>query len=383
MKKVDYTLCSGCRACEAVCPKRCISMEVDRLGLLYPVVDAGLCIDCGLCDRVCQYENPGEASRPLETYAAYNRNEQVRMASSSGGIFTLLAEDVIRKGGVVFGARFDENWDVLHDYTETMEGLAAFRGSKYVQSDLRDSLVKARAFLKVGRPVLFSGTPCQIAGLKKFLRKDYDNLIAVDCVCHGVPAPAVWRGYLASRLKANGTETGQLENFSFRDKSEGWKGYSLSLRIKEKCGERVESVSHNKSDYIDLFLRDLSLRPSCYNCSAKAGRSGSDITLGDFWGIEKIDPEIDDDKGMSLVMVHTEKGKKAFDSLEIFRKSEKYEDALRYNPSIEASVNVPRYRNLFMGLCGKYGYGTATRIVLPNTKIKGLIRRILLLFYHN
>ena len=193
---VDKSQCCGCTACVSVCPKQCIAMQEDEEGFLYPVVDTSLCIDCNLCQKVCPELHPMNTRTPLHVYAAKHKDEQIRLASSSGGIFTLLAEKVIDEGGVVFGARFNASWEVVHDYTETKEGLTAFRGSKYVQSWLGNCFSKVRSFLSEGRKVMFTGTPCQVAGLKQYLRKEYDNLLTVDVVCHGVPSPKVWRMYL-------------------------------------------------------------------------------------------------------------------------------------------------------------------------------------------
>lgn len=198
----DKDKCCGCAACVQVCPKQCFSFEEDKEGFRYPVADRIKCIDCGLCEKVCPVINQYEATNPIKVYAAINKDEVIRMQSSSGGIFTLLAEKVIREGGVVFGAAFDENWEVQHTYVETIKDLAKLRTSKYVQSRMEDNYQRAKAFLKQGRKVMFTGTSCQIAGLKHFLRKDYDNLLAVDVICHGVPSPMVWRDYLLEIQKA-------------------------------------------------------------------------------------------------------------------------------------------------------------------------------------
>lgn len=188
--------CCGCNSCVQRCPKSSITMREDEEGFLYPDVDESTCIDCGLCETVCPVIHQSTVRKPIAVCAAKNKDEKIRLSSSSGGAFTALAESVIDEDGVVFGAKFDEDWSVVHDYMETREGLAAFRGSKYVQSRIGDSFKKAEQFLKAGRKVLFSGTPCQIAGLKRFLRKEYDNLLTVDFICHGVPSPGVWREYL-------------------------------------------------------------------------------------------------------------------------------------------------------------------------------------------
>jgi len=188
--------CTGCSACYSICPVHCISMEEDSEGFLYPVIEKEKCTSCKRCETVCIAIIQGNERKPLHVYAAKNLNEEIRRQSSSGGIFTLIAESVIQKGGVVFGVRFNDNWEVVHDYTETVEGLAAFRGSKYVQSRIGNTYLTAKKFLSAGRKVLFSGTPCQIAGLKAFLQIDYDNLLTIDLVCHGVPSPLVWKRYL-------------------------------------------------------------------------------------------------------------------------------------------------------------------------------------------
>lgn len=338
-------------------------MREDKEGFLYPEVDKTVCVDCHLCEKVCPVLNQGKEREPLKVYAAKNKDEEIRRQSSSGGIFTLLAEQVLDDGGVVFGARFDENWEVVHAYTETKEGLAAFRGSKYVQSQIGDNYKKAEAFLKSGRKVLFSGTPCQIAGLKLYLRKEYENLLTVDFICHGVPSPGVWREYLKEEVARqcdrkntvlshpNAKEI-EIERISFRDKSLGWKKYSfaLTLSVTEGNGQKntvLLSEPLNKNLFLRGFLADLYLRPSCHACPAKCLKSGSDVTIGDFWGIEKVMPEMDDDKGVSVVMVNR-------DCNQLESLDEKlrfypigYREVVRYNPSVEQPVRIPEKRALF------------------------------------
>lgn len=200
IKIEDKKKCCGCTACVQVCPKQCIDLIEDTEGFLYPKVNKKSCVECGACENVCPFTFTLQPRmNPLVSYAAKNRDEDVRKESSSGGIFTALAENVINEGGVVFGVRFDEKWNPVFDYTETVDGLAAFRGSKYVQSTVGDSFKQVRSFLKANRKVLFSGTPCQVAGLKLFLRHEYDNLLTVEVVCHGVPSPGVWRKYLGEK----------------------------------------------------------------------------------------------------------------------------------------------------------------------------------------
>lgn len=358
---LDKSQCCGCTACVSICPKQCITMREDEEGFLYPVVDSSHCIDCNLCKKVCPELYPKEMREPLHVYAAKHKNEQVRLASSSGGIFTLLAEKIIDEGGVVFGVRFNNNWDVVHDYTETMEGLAVFRGSKYVQSYMGDCYLKAKSFLEQGRKVMFTGTPCQIAGLKNFLRKDYDNLLTVDVVCHGVPSPKVWQVYLDEIARKGGknsvlshpiVEKTEINHIDFRSKSIGWKKFSFALTLSKATadGEKntvLLSSIFTENPYMNAFLSNLSLRPSCYDCPAKSGKSGSDITIADFWGIEDVLPEFDDDKGISLVLSYSEKGGRWLAGLDCECIEVDYRSAQRMNPLISTSVSKPINRAFF------------------------------------
>ena len=238
----DKKKCCGCSACVQRCPKQCISLQEDEEGFLYPQVDKKICVNCGLCEKVCPVLNPVKARKPQVVFAARAIDEKVRLESSSGGVFTVLAELVIERGGVVFGAKFNEKWEVVHAYTESKEGLSAFRGSKYVQSKIENSYKQAESFLKAGREVLFSGTPCQIAGLKLYLRKEYTNLLTVDFVCHGVPSPMVWKDYLEEKIRPLGVvgknmvsslslkDMPVITGISFRDKRNGWKKYGFAVR---------------------------------------------------------------------------------------------------------------------------------------------------------
>ena len=293
------------------CPKQSISLHEDNEGFLYPVVNEETCIDCGLCDKVCPVLSQDKPKKPLKVYAAINKNEVIRSQSSSGGIFTLLAEEIIKAQGVVFGARFDENWEVRHDFTETIEGIAAFRGSKYVQSQIGNNFQKVESFLKKGRKVLFCGTPCQIAGLKRFLRKEYDNLFTVDFICHGVPSPGVWRKYLKEKIKeefGSHCEEGKVINISFRDKSISWEKYSFVLDFVHNGTKIRVQEEKFKNLYLRGFLADLYLRPSCHQCPTKELKSGSDITIADFWKIENVLPAFYSSKGVSCLIVNSNNG---------------------------------------------------------------------------
>ena len=289
-------------------------MIEDSQGFLYPKADESRCVDCGLCEMVCPCLKETEPSEVESVLAAKNPDDKVRLSSSSGGIFPMLAEKILSQTGVVFGVRFDENWETVHCQIDEPEQLALLTGSKYVQSRIEDNYEKAESLLKLGRKVLFSGTPCQIAGLKCYLRKDYDNLLTVEVVCHGVPSPSVWRDYLRYICPEAFSGEEKITAISFRDKTNGWKDYNV---VVEAGGRRILREKGKDNLFIQGFLHNLYLRPCCYSCKFKSGQSGADLTLGDFWGIGLSRPELDDDKGVSLVVVNSEKGRLACESLAI------------------------------------------------------------------
>lgn len=335
----DKQNCCGCGACAQVCPKQCIKMTEDKEGFLYPMVGEDACIDCGLCERVCPELNPGIEREPQKVLAAINKDEAVRLRSSSGGVFYLLAEKFIRDGGVVFGARFDETWQVVMDFAVTLDGVQTFMGSKYVQARTEKAYIDARRFLQNGKKVLFSGTPCQIAGLRRFLNKEYDSLVTVGIVCHGTPSPKVWGRYLEEVRN----ECGEITGVAFRDKSRGWRNYSFRL----SCDKKNVNFSVRKNSYMKAFLKDLILRPACYNCKFKGGRSQSDLTLADFWGVWEVNPQMDDDKGTSIVFVNSDKGERLMADLDLATASSDYETAKAFNFACRKSPVPHRKRAEF------------------------------------
>lgn len=343
--------CCGCSACAQRCPKQCISMQMDNEGFLYPQVDISKCVDCHLCEKVCPVINQYDTRTPLNVYAAKNSDDEVRHQSSSGGIFTLLAEQTIKDGGVVFGACWDKDWNVKHDYIDNISDLQKFRSSKYLQSVIGDNYLKAEQFLRIGRKVMFTGTPCQIAGLKHFLRKEYDNLLAVEIICHSVPSPGVWQQYLTTRLHTLKWNKSDIRNISFRDKKTGWKTYSFV--IENKDGNIFTELS-SRNAFMRGFLADLYTRPSCHACPAKQLKSGSDLTLGDFWGIESLMPEIDDDKGVSAIIVNTERGHQLLKSIGDFEfKEVSWSFLCDKNSALMESVLEPSQRKYFFDNDGK------------------------------
>ncbi len=348
--------CCGCGACAQRCPHNAIELTYDNEGFLYPQIDKSICTNCGLCEHVCPFINQELPSEPIKAYAAKNNDENIRKQSSSGGLFTLLATEVINKGGIVFGAKYTTTWEVEHDYTDTINGLAKFRGSKYVQSKIGNNYILAERCLKDGKQVLFSGTPCQIAGLKRFLRKEYANLICVDIICHGVPSPNVWNKYITD-VRYNGQ---QIKFVSHRDKTNGWKLFGVKI---DSTDGTICSETLQENIYLKVFLQNLCLRPSCYKCQTLSGKNKSDITIADFWGIQHTHPDFDDDKGCNLVLINSKNGLKFFNKIECDKIETDFISAIKYNPSYFKSVAEPKYRKYFFKKFPKKGFEVYDKIL--------------------
>ncbi len=374
---VNKRKCSGCRACYNACPFSAINMECDKEGFMYPSIDNAKCIDCGKCKNVCPVLTEYSGNKGISAYACINKNEHTRIESSSGGIFSLIAEAVIDKGGVVFGAAFDDSFNVIHICVENKKELSRLMGSKYVQSDIRDTYKRAEEFLKQNLLVLFSGTPCQISGLKAYLGVDYDNLILLDLICHGVPSQKVFNIYLNELQKNCDCSITSETKIQFRDKISGWYGYSVSVKF-----DQNNIYCKNKSDdiYMKAFLNNLSLRPSCYNCHCKSIYRQSDITLGDFWGIKKLHPELFDNKGTSLVLINTDKGERIFkaisDSIQVIKVD--LESAIKRNTSVYKAPKMPKTRTKFMKSLDTVDFKTNVETCTKSSfiiKIKRFIKR--------
>lgn len=361
-------LCTGCGACASVCPVKCIKMVEDSEGFRYPVIDKKKCIKCKACEKVCPVIN--KSSREdnfIEAYASVNKDNNVRMNSSSGGIFTLLAEHIISKKGVVYGASLEDINTLKHIRIDSKKDLNKLRGSKYFQSNTNGIYELVKKDLEEDKHVLFTGTPCQIEGLNNFLNKKYNNLLTQDIICHGVPSGKIWNKYI-SELEAKNNK--KVVTAYFRNKDKGWKKYQLNFVFEDKSEYKEES-KNNK--YMQLFLSNLILRPSCYNCQFKERYRNSDITLADFWGIEKVNPKMFDDKGTSLLIINTKKGQKIIESLskKIDKESVNIDEAIKYNPSMIRSANRPLGRDKIFNELNK----TTNELVKKYTENK-YIRKI-------
>lgn len=302
----------------------------------------------------------------MECYAAFNKNEDIRMKSSSGGLFSLFASEVINNSGVVYGVRMSEdNYSTVYDRATNEQELEVLRGSKYLQAKIQDTYIKVKNDLDNGIYVLFTGTGCQINGLKNFLRKDYDNLICVDVICHGTPSPKLWKEYLVYQENKRGGD--KIADVKFRNKDCGWENYRMK--------QDDTYIPMSDDIFMQLFLRNFALRPSCYNCAAKKNKC-SDITLGDFWGIDDVSPEMNDHKGTSLVIVRTLKGQNFLDSVkdDLVIKSVTYEDGVKCNPSEYLSTDYPQERSTFFDDLDSLGFEALYKKYLQLT-LKGKIRR--------
>ena len=341
----DKSKCCGCTACKNICPQNAIEIKEDEEGFLYPNVNMDKCVNCGLCKKVCPILNKvPEKKIEQKAYVVNNKDENVRSQSTSGGAFTAIAEYVIDNNGVVFGAAFDKDFNVEHTYVTTKEDLKKFRGSKYVQSDLKNTFQDVKKFLNKGQMVCFSGTPCQIEGLKKFLGKDYENLITVDIVCHAVPSPLVWRKYL--NYEKNKNKLNNINEILFRDKSKY--GYKYSM-MSIKDDNEIYSQGVETDPYLRAFFGDLSDRPSCYNCAFKKQYRVSDFTIWDCFTVENFEKSLDDDKGTTRILIHSKKGEELFEHIKCkfyYKKVE--EEALVKNvKEMYSSVSMNLKRNDF------------------------------------
>lgn len=313
----DKKDCCGCWGCYNVCPKRCISMKEDNEGFCYPIIDTTLCIECHLCEKVCPILNvEQEKCFPQKAYLIQHRDNAILRQSTSGGAFTAIGQWVIRQGGVVLGAAYDDNFVIRHCVVDNEEQLYKFRNSKYTQSLIEDNYRQVKSYLKEGRLVCFSGTPCQIEGLYMYLqKKKYPNLILVDLVCHAIPSPLVFRKYLALKKEKIG---GQFTDVLFRDKYYGYKYSTMSLYNTERKKNYHEGVDTDVM--LRAFFANMSVRPACYQCVFKKQYRVSDITIWDCFDVCKFSKEFNDDRGVTRALIHTDKGNDVIQGIQAYAK---------------------------------------------------------------
>ncbi len=338
--------CCGCSACYSICPKKAIFMQEDQRGFLYPVINEAVCIDCGLCQAVCDFDKfrHNVPNEQIDCYASRHRAETEVSTSRSGGFFIALAEYVLHQEGVVFGAEFQDVKTVIHKAEYTKQGIDKFKGSKYVQSDMQDCFQECADYLTAGRWVLFSGTACQIHGLLSLLklkRVSTERLIAVDIVCHGVPSRKLWRDYVRETENRHGKA---VVSANFRNKELfGWREHKESFVFSDATNEAIKA-------WTNVFYAHIMFRESCYHCSYTTPHRYSDFSIADYWGIENNAPEFDDNKGVNLVLVHTEKGREIFEQIKgsIHYRKTNLETSMQPNlmhPSEKGALYEPFWRD--------------------------------------
>lgn len=356
MKLCSREECTGCSACINVCPKKAISLQYDERGFLRPIVDESRCVNCNICSKLCEKlkQHMLEANHSTNFFQAFAckiKDDKKRMQSQSGGLFAALAETIIEKEGVVYGAGFDKNHHVQHFRITALDELNKIKGSKYVQSDINNSFESIINDLNNKKIVLFSGTPCQVAGIETLLdykKIDKDNFFSCDLICHGVPSPKVYENFICLLEENKGAK---IKEFNFRDKVvNGWKSHVETYRFQhgrfqqgDEHGDKIVTTI-----YGDLFYSNLALRQSCEHCKYASKNRPGDLTMADCWGIEKIKPDLwNDNKGISICLIQTQQGKKLFemsnDKLDIYEI-----DAKTYSqPNMEHSSSVPYQKEHF------------------------------------
>lgn len=317
----NKSLCNGCGTCALKCPRNAIVMIEDEEGFLYPKIDEQKCIKCGICEKVCS--NFNENDENATAYIAINKNLEELKESSSGGIFYILAKYVIKNKGIVFGVAYDQDLKVIHKYAQTLEECKQFRGSKYVRSDLKNTYKEVENFLLEDKMVLYTGTACQINGLKKYLGKEYEKLILCDILCHANPSPKIFEMY---KKNIENKYLKKIVDIRFRSKENGWKNQTPIIEFSDKS--KIEENS-----YFNAFVKELINRTSCYSCVFASKSRVTDFTIADFWGIEKLKPNIDTSKGISLLTVNSSKGERILKMIKQYMYIEKVEIdiAAKYN----------------------------------------------------
>ena len=343
MRIADRKHCTGCGACADICPAACISMKPSEEGFLFPVVEEKRCVGCGLCTNACHALNPPEKSSPRKAFAAWARDDSIRTTSSSGGVYSVLGEHILETGGVISGCRFDGDMVLKHELCDRPGCTARFRGSKYVQCFTDGIYRKIRQELDRDRTVLFTGTPCQTAGLLTYLGRPYEKLFTCDLVCHGVPSQKIFRSYLERYRQAPDPECSVI---AFRD-LKGWGDFYMRISGPDNSQWRSDDATN---EFLRAFLSGYDYNEACYECPYACMERTGDLTLADFWGIGKSVPfDADPSKGCSLIFVNTEKGGKLLQAVRdrLFLEERTPEEARQGNGQLRAPVRRQPMRDVF------------------------------------
>lgn len=343
--------CCGCSACYKICPTSAISFVNDKEGFKYPQFDKSKCIECGLCEKVCPFiHTKTYTEQDQSIYAALTKNKENYFKSASGGVFRPLCEQVLKQGGIVYGAAYNDKFEVYHKKVTSLNDISSLQGSKYVQSDIGNTFVDIRSELKSNRLVLFSGTPCQVNGLKNFLIKNYENLITVDLICHGVPSPMVFRDYVSLVSKK-----GSLCAIEMRGKQES--DYRTKFRLKYSDGKTIEETPLTRL-WGNLYFGQYISRPSCSKCPYTMFSRSGDITLGDYWGSQKVFDNYPQNKAISIVMINSERGRKIWDMVKDGFDTMKGDKGSASQPSLKYPAKQNPNRNSFWQDYEKSGFGS-------------------------
>lgn len=374
----DKNHCCNCDSCTQICPKDAIYKITDKHGFVFPNINHEKCIDCGLCQKACAYQHIEEHDTPLEVYAATIKDSNLKHKSSSGGIFAAIAKKILLMGGIVYGAVMERNngrFEIYHKGIEDIAELHRLQGSKYVQSEIRCSFKEIKVHLSKGKPVLFCGVPCQCAGLKAFLRRKYDNLYIVDIICHGVPSQAFFNDYIDYKFH----DLPDITNFAFRDKSKGWE---LSARIDYDI-DKHKYISAGTSSYYSLFLDSQIYRENCYSCKYASGHRAGDMTIGDYWGIQKEHPEslskLKPQEGVSCIIINNESGKKILSLINdsVIMIPSIYQKAANMNSQLVRPSRKGKYYNDIMTLYQTHGYSAVESFFRHHYRKQRFIHTIL------
>lgn len=355
----DFEKCCGCGACEQVCPQKAIELKPNEEGFLYPVLNKSLCVECGLCKKICAYDNEMNLREPIDVYAVQNKSKEALLKSSSGGMFSAMADYVISVGGAVSGCIFDDHFKAIHVLSGDKTVIEKMQGSKYVQSEIGTVYKDIKKYLESDKPVLFSGTPCQVDGLRRFLQKDYDKLFTVDLICHGVPSPLLLQEYLNQESKK-----GTIIDLKFRNKERnGWCSQG-SITYSADKKEKTRTITPFRDSYYNLYyLGNCVSRLSCYSCPYATEKRVADITIGDYWNIDEKLNYSEFKNGMSVVLANTQKGKELFDNIKSNLKVFKTDcsHAKKGNGNLVGTCNKPLKRNHIYRKILENGYEQTVR----------------------